>query len=255
MLDIRSCPSCALPIGANRCIVVEKIIESLQVNCKYAVWGCKEMLQYSRGKRDEHECLCKFRPYHCPVVDCNHEGPKSDLLQHFRSAHNGAELEQLQPDDERVFTFTVLTKDSAFDKSHSQYALLQAFGYENEDEDGDVSEDGSLFLIHHQFHEKFCRYSFSCTSFGACKSLIRYHLSVNFERTRGFEDNHSTAGPIHDNQKDKQVLSNVVNQGDCLLVPRLYPAQKDCPQFKVKLSLLEEEEDDDDDDDDELSEG
>lgn len=196
------------------------------------------MLQYS-SKRGEHEALCKFRPFVCPVVGCNHEGLKSSLHQHFHSVHNVAEVEQPYPDDETRYDINFLTKESANDKWHSQYALIQAF--EHGDEEKDESEDGSLFLVHLQFHEKSCMFSFSCSSFGATKTLTRYHLAVNFERTGGFRDKHSTEGPIHDNQNRQLLLiSKGVQQGDYLLVPKLQLIAKDV-LLKVNLSLLEGE--------------
>lgn len=237
MLDKGTCPSCALPIGTNRCIAVEKIIESLHVNCKYAVWGCKEMLQYA-SKRGEHEALCKFRPFICPIMGCSHEGLKSSLHQHFQSVHNVAEVEQPDPDDETEYVIKFLTKERAFDKWYSQYALIQAFEYD--DEDKDEPEDGSLFLVHLQFHEKASMLSFACTSFGSTKTLTRYHLAVNLERTGGFRDKHSTEGPIHDNQVRQALLNNKGVQQGYLLVPRLHLPAKDS-LLKVNLSLLEGE--------------
>jgi len=148
-------------------------------------------------------------------------------------------VEQPYPADETRYDIKFLTKESAFDKWHSQYALIQAF--EDDGEDKDESEDGSLFLVHLQFHETSCMFSFSFSSFGATKTLTRYHLAVNFERTGGFREKHSTEGPIHDNQNRQELLfSQGMQQGGYLLVPKLHLPAKD-GLLKVNLSLLEGE--------------
>jgi hypothetical protein len=247
------CPSCSLPIGANRCIVVEKIIESLQVHCKYAAFGCKNMMQYAKHKRHEHEVTCKFRPYQCPVLGCSLEVPKSGVSDHFRSIHDGETVYYENPDDddppdEMKNSFTVSTDDVAYDRSHSQYVIVLV----SKDLDSELDQDSGdpdseeleeeLFLVHHQFHERHCRYSFSLTSFGACFS--DYRLSVNCDRAgrsarRAFKGNHTIEGPVYDNQRDKALLGKIVRQGDCLFVPMLSASQKDSSKFEVEFQIAD----------------
>lgn len=89
----KGCPSCSRPIGRIRCIAIEKVIESLHVECEHAHYGCKSMLKCS--ERAEHENnLCEFRPIQCPLHDrygfendCTHKGPKVTIPMHLTYTH------------------------------------------------------------------------------------------------------------------------------------------------------------------------
>ncbi|KAG0602928.1 hypothetical protein M758_10G052700 [Ceratodon purpureus] len=240
-----TCPSCSAPLGGNRCSVVENIIESLEINCKYDILGCLKTVQYTKlSKWAEHEDVCEFRPFHCPVVGCNYEVPKLILPLHFQDSHNGRlVLSELQPDDQRKASFTIETGDSDYDVCHSQYVIVLVSSDENTEDQG--SNVKSFFLIHHQVDDEFCRYSFSCTSFGSSIMSTRYRLLVEIEKPGNLKVNHTIEGPVLDNQEDKALLSKVVRHGDCLLVPKLNDSrlggssatQKDF-SFRVQLLLL-----------------
>lgn len=250
-LTTKKCPSCLLPIGTNRCIILEKIIESLQIQCKYFVHGCKKMLPYIKRNRGDHEDVCKYRPFQCPVVGCNREVPKSGLPNHFLNNHNGEIVYYEKPDeedpaDEMKNSFTISTDDVAYDRHRSQYVIVQVCGGSEDSEEQESDEQDSedqLFLVHHQYHERQCRYSFSLTAFGTY--IFEYRLSVDFDREpprpgiyrRTFKSNHSIEGPVHDNQTDKGFLNAVVRQGDCLFVPKVPTSQKDGLKFEVQFQI------------------
>ncbi|KAG0619562.1 hypothetical protein M758_4G148100 [Ceratodon purpureus] len=91
---VKGCPSCSQPIGRIRCIAIEKVIESLQRECKHARHGCKTMLK--NNERDEHEILCEYLPMECPLqvkygwaVDpCEaYEGFKYTFPMHLEEKH------------------------------------------------------------------------------------------------------------------------------------------------------------------------
>jgi hypothetical protein len=86
----KGCPSCAQPIGRIRNIAIEKVIESLQIECKHAAHGCNAMVKYT--ERAEHEkSLCEFRQMQCPVMrlfpDCSYAGPKASIPMHLTEKH------------------------------------------------------------------------------------------------------------------------------------------------------------------------
>ncbi|KAH0701731.1 hypothetical protein KY290_016736 [Solanum tuberosum] len=63
------CPSCCWPIGYNRCRAMEKVVESVKVSCVNKMYGCKEILSYS--KKTDHENACIYVPCSCPSHGCD----------------------------------------------------------------------------------------------------------------------------------------------------------------------------------------
>nr|GMD00919.1 putative E3 ubiquitin-protein ligase SINA-like 6 [Ipomoea batatas] len=78
------CPSCAWPIGYNRCRALEKVLESVKIRCPNARYGCKESLIYSN--QNEHLSTCIYAPCSCPLQTCNFLGFSREVYTHF-SAH------------------------------------------------------------------------------------------------------------------------------------------------------------------------
>lgn len=79
------CPTCTGFIGKIRCLAIEKLIESLHMNCKYAEFGCLKMIKFT--KKQSHEAECVFAPCACPLVGCDHSGPMSGMSAHFEEIH------------------------------------------------------------------------------------------------------------------------------------------------------------------------
>ncbi|KAB5516859.1 hypothetical protein DKX38_027507 [Salix brachista] len=79
------CPSCAMPIGYNRCRAIEKVLESLKIRCSNRSYGCKESICYS--KKYEHDRSCSHAPCTCPLPACNFQGSSRYLYLHCRSKH------------------------------------------------------------------------------------------------------------------------------------------------------------------------
>ncbi|XP_019182502.1 PREDICTED: E3 ubiquitin-protein ligase SINA-like 7 [Ipomoea nil] len=86
--NISNCPSCACPIGNNRCRALEKVLESVEVPCPNASYGCNASLSYSKLSR--HEALCIYTPCSCPMRACNFLEFSNDLYTHFTRTHNSA---------------------------------------------------------------------------------------------------------------------------------------------------------------------
>ncbi|KAG0564419.1 hypothetical protein KC19_8G108600 [Ceratodon purpureus] len=155
----KGCPSCSQPTGRIRCLAVEKIIESLQVACKHAHHGCKEMLRYNKkDERDEHEQEeCKYKPVPCYIPCCMHEGPKFTLPDHLAKDHKVGKM-QLDP----------VTGSVNFIMSGSNYFMMVAF----DDED---SIDGGLLLVHRE-SKSFLGDAFYCTTISGPSKV--YNLRV-----------------------------------------------------------------------------
>ncbi|GAB2288894.1 hypothetical protein Dimus_023200 [Dionaea muscipula] len=80
------CPSCHNKIGRNRCRAIEKVIDSVKIYCRYADYGCKDLVSY--GKIHEHEKACIHPPCSCPFVDCLFRGSAPKLSRHISVKHS-----------------------------------------------------------------------------------------------------------------------------------------------------------------------
>ncbi|KAJ9173016.1 hypothetical protein P3X46_016194 [Hevea brasiliensis] len=82
------CPSCSLPIGYNRCRAIEKVLESVKLPCQNLMYGCGEMVIFS--KKFDHDKTCNQTPCSCPLLGCSFIGSSRQLYQHFSSKHKGS---------------------------------------------------------------------------------------------------------------------------------------------------------------------
>lgn len=82
------CPSCAWPIGYNRCRALEKVLESVRLRCKFCNYGCVESISYH--KRQDHEKSCLHIPCHCPLNHCSYIGTSKQVARHFDFDHPGS---------------------------------------------------------------------------------------------------------------------------------------------------------------------
>lgn len=79
------CPSCKRPIGSIRCLALEKLIQSLNVKCKFANQGCTQMVKFV--ERSIHESNCSFYPHKCPFPECIFLGRFDLFKNHVAIAH------------------------------------------------------------------------------------------------------------------------------------------------------------------------
>jgi hypothetical protein len=194
---------------------VEKIVESLQVMCKHA--GCNERLHYTN--RENHEEVCEYRSFYCPLVGCPFEGHKAEIMLHLQNNH-GAVIFTMQPKTEKIL---MLAPSDFSGRIH--HVIVQA------------SQDTGMFLLHHGFDEEFRRYSFFCTSFGACNKF--YRLFVRVDR-QGATHSYSIEAPVSDNQFDKGWLKRMERCSDFLTISPLSENLELYNEtvFEVELELL-----------------
>ena len=196
-LSKKLCPSCALPIGSSLCIAVEKIIESLQVPCKHAASGCKEKLHYT--KSDEHEEVCRYRLFHCPVVGCSFECRRRDITKHFVTKHT-AQVFSLDPDAHDGLLLLDFNVEVVLQLADS-YIIVQG------------CKGSGLSLLHHRLDKALCKISFFYSSFGLCSQS--YRLSIIVGR-QGIKHRYSIEAPVCDNQIDKDWLTKMEQQSNFL---------------------------------------
>jgi hypothetical protein len=80
-----TCPYCSEELGKIRNLALEKLIESLQVNCKFCKYGCDNVVKFT--EKHSHETHCKYAPIKCPFSGCALLGPESEFLRHFEMCH------------------------------------------------------------------------------------------------------------------------------------------------------------------------
>ncbi|KAG6551431.1 hypothetical protein Mapa_007077 [Marchantia paleacea] len=79
------CPSCSKPVGKIRCLAIEKLIESLQMSCKHAEYGCTKVISFTKKKN--HEISCPCAPFTCPVASCGFSNLVETFPLHFQEVH------------------------------------------------------------------------------------------------------------------------------------------------------------------------
>jgi hypothetical protein len=205
------CPSCSRPIGRIRCIAIEKVIESLHVECEHAHHGCKAMLKCS--ERAEHENnLCEFRPIQCPLHDrygveneCTHKGPKAIIPMHLTYTHAVQIMEC--PGSNRSASVKVAPELDAVIFKFKDAWLLVSWCYQGARR-GRVGE-----------------YCFYCGSFGASQE-VEYRLTIKPD------------GGINGESKRVYSMQDVAHasQPDGKYSDLVVPGKEDA--FEITLSLV-----------------
>ncbi|KAF9602507.1 hypothetical protein IFM89_029806 [Coptis chinensis] len=119
------CPSCSWPIGYNRCLAIEKVIESIKISCAYQSYGCGETVSFVQ--KHKHEETCIYAPCRCPISDCDFRGSLKQMSIHFSAKHSSSG---------RRFQYN-LPFSVSFGKLES-YCVFQG------------EEDGRLFVLNNQ---------------------------------------------------------------------------------------------------------
>lgn len=82
---IQSCPMCREVDIDVRNLVAEKTVTYMSIDCEYKQFGCRIKVQYK--DKVEHERVCKFRPYICPYIECDHKLAADAVVEHVSTAH------------------------------------------------------------------------------------------------------------------------------------------------------------------------
>lgn len=84
-LKIQSCPMCREIDIDVRNLVAEKTVTYMSIACEFKQFGCHIEIQYK--EKETHERVCKFRPYICPYIECDHKLAADAVVEHVSTAH------------------------------------------------------------------------------------------------------------------------------------------------------------------------
>ena len=64
--QLNTCPQCRIPLGNNRNLIAENLLEAISKPCCFAKHGCQVMLLPDQ-KEEDHEKSCLYREVKCPL--------------------------------------------------------------------------------------------------------------------------------------------------------------------------------------------
>ncbi|KAL6349861.1 hypothetical protein AAG906_001748 [Vitis piasezkii] len=125
------CLTCMHELGNIRCLVLERIVTSLELPCKYQSFGC--LGTYPNYNKLKHESQCVYRPYYCPYV-----GPECTVIS------NIPYLVTHLKDDRKIDTHNGSTFNHCYVKSNphevfNYIAFVRFMGDDNEAKSCDYS--------------------------------------------------------------------------------------------------------------------
>lgn len=82
--SLKKCPLCPRT-SLDRCFGLEQIVESMEVSCCFAKYGCNKKIAYV--KKLEHEKECQHGRCFCPERGCGFTGTLAALRDHFSTRH------------------------------------------------------------------------------------------------------------------------------------------------------------------------
>jgi len=84
-LKVQSCPMCREIDIDIRNLFAEKAVTFMSLPCEFRTYGCKVEIKYN--DKEQHERTCKYRPYICPYIECDHKLAFGAVVDHVSSAH------------------------------------------------------------------------------------------------------------------------------------------------------------------------
>jgi len=84
-LKVQSCPMCREIDIDIRNLFAEKAVTFMSIPCEFKTYGCRVEIQYK--DKESHERVCKFRPYICPYIECDHKLAADAVVVHVSTAH------------------------------------------------------------------------------------------------------------------------------------------------------------------------
>jgi len=84
-LKVQSCPMCREIDIDIRNLFAEKAVTFMTIPCEFRTYGCRVEIQYK--DKEVHERACKFRPYICPYIECDHKLAFGAVVEHVSTAH------------------------------------------------------------------------------------------------------------------------------------------------------------------------
>jgi len=84
-LKVQSCPMCREIDIDIRNLFAEKAVTFMSIPCEFRTYGCRVEVQYK--DKESHERVCKFRPFICPYIECDHKLAADAVVMHVSTAH------------------------------------------------------------------------------------------------------------------------------------------------------------------------
>jgi len=84
-LKVQSCPMCREIDIDIRNLFAEKAVTFMSIPCEFRAYGCRVVVQYK--EKENHERVCKFRPFICPYIECDHKLAADAVVLHVGNAH------------------------------------------------------------------------------------------------------------------------------------------------------------------------
>jgi len=84
-LKVQSCPMCREIDIDIRNLFAEKAVTFMSIPCEFKTYGCRVEIQYK--DKEAHERVCKYRPYICPYIECDHKLAADAVVMHVSTAH------------------------------------------------------------------------------------------------------------------------------------------------------------------------
>ncbi|KAJ8970410.1 hypothetical protein NQ317_006183 [Molorchus minor] len=82
---LATCPSCNKDLSKTRNYSLESLVEIIFYPCRNSDYGCSEFLKLN--EIDDHLNLCSFRNYRCRFEECDWEGKRTQIEDHYLMAH------------------------------------------------------------------------------------------------------------------------------------------------------------------------
>lgn len=84
-IKVQSCPMCREIDIDIRNLFAEKAITYMSIPCEYKSFGCRVEIHFK--DKEMHERQCRYRPYICPYIECDHKLAADAVVLHVSSAH------------------------------------------------------------------------------------------------------------------------------------------------------------------------
>ncbi|GJN05961.1 hypothetical protein PR202_ga23640 [Eleusine coracana subsp. coracana] len=204
LINPKKCHYCSSKSDFNRCYGIEKIVESIQVPCSNAKYGCAEKTIYY--EKEYHEKECPLAPCFCPEMGCSFAGSTQLLLEHFIADHN--------------WRFTKVTYGWSFhvDVQEGVHVLS--------------NEDGHLFLLNVVLEPFGCVVSAFCVQPQDTEPKFRCSLTFSFWKNDLFNSQSSEF------ELPSTTLSDGIPSDRFLfIVPKSYLEEDNKISVTVKKSL------------------
>ncbi|CAI9272400.1 unnamed protein product [Lactuca saligna] len=152
------CPSCCLPIGFNRCRAMEKLVNSITVDCENKEYGCTEPLIYHM--KAQHEQVCSHTLCFCPLSSCRFTGSYVNLYVHFRTHHSSS-----------ATSFIFNTTFNIDVRIGQKYVILQE------------QNERVIFILNHDIQGHGRVFNVDCVGPNVFRTAFAYKLSVRCSET------------------------------------------------------------------------